>query len=182
MNKAIFIDKDGTLIKDIPYNINPEKMKLNPGAVDLLRYAQKKGYKIIIISNQSGVARGLFKENELKKAIARLEKLLNKRHISIDDFLYCPHHPEGKIIDYAFSCDCRKPSPGLIMKAKTKYNIDTSQSWMIGDILNDIEAGNNAGCYTALVHNGGETIWETGNATRLPHVIVSRLDQLIKII
>ncbi len=171
MNKAIFIDKDGTLIQDIPYNVNPKLITLNEGVIESLKTFQNLGYFLIIITNQSGIAMGCFKSHALKKAVRRIEDLLRYNGVYIDGFLYCPHHPEGKVEKYAIECECRKPKPGLLHTAAEKFNIDLSKSWMIGDILNDIEAGNRAGCKTILINNGNETEWLMNDIRKPTHIV-----------
>lgn len=149
--KAIFIDKDGTLIPDIPYNVNPDAITLMDGAAEGLLRLQKEGFKLIVITNQSGVARGIFKEEELKGVEEKLKVLLADQGVFLDAFYYCPHHPDGIIKEYSFDCDCRKPNAGMILKAASEFNIDLSRSWMIGDFLKDVEAGIKAGCQTILI-------------------------------
>lgn len=162
MRKAIFLDKDGTLIPDIPYNCDPARITLQPGTVDGLRLLSSAGYLMIIVSNQAGVAHGYFSEAELELAMKQLEKLLNDAGIVIAGIYYCPHHPEAKVAAYRKQCDCRKPMPGMLLQAARRHNIDLAASWMIGDILNDVEAGNRAGCRSILINNGNETEWLTG--------------------
>jgi D-glycero-D-manno-heptose 1,7-bisphosphate phosphatase len=154
MNKAIFIDKDGTLIPDIPYNVDPDKITLADNAVEGLQLLKAAGHMLIIVSNQSGVERGYFKEEALIKVKAKINALLATQGLILDGFYYCPH--------YVTKCDCRKPLPGLILNAAREHNIDIKSSWMIGDILNDVEAGNRAGCKTVLIDSGNETEWITG--------------------
>lgn len=159
MNKAIFIDKDGTLIQDVPYNVSPDKIVLASDCIDGLRALKEAGYLLIVVSNQSGVARGFFKEAALITVEETINKYLQPFGIRLDGFYYCPHHPEGSEKEYTRSCDCRKPEAGLLLKAATEHHIDLTASWMIGDILNDVEAGNRAGCKTVLIDNGNETEW-----------------------
>lgn len=159
MRKAIFLDKDGTLIKDIPYNVDPALIVLQDNSVEGLKQLQDEGYLLIIISNQSGVAHGYFHENELHKVKDKLEELLEEYSIKLDGMYYCPHHPQGNIKSYSITCNCRKPQPGMILAAARDFNLDLSNSWMIGDILHDVEAGNRAGCRTILIDNGNETEW-----------------------
>jgi D-glycero-D-manno-heptose 1,7-bisphosphate phosphatase len=154
MNKAIFIDKDGTLIPDIPYNVNPGKITITDHTVEGLQLLKETGYLLVVISNQSGVERGYFKEDALVDVKARIQALLAMHNLALDGFYYCPH--------YVVQCDCRKPLPGLILKAAQQDGIDLKNSWMIGDILNDVEAGNRAGCKTILIDNGNETEWLSG--------------------
>ncbi|MCQ6956530.1 D-glycero-alpha-D-manno-heptose-1,7-bisphosphate 7-phosphatase [Mucilaginibacter aquariorum] len=163
MNKAVFLDKDGTLIPDIPYNIDADLITLQPDAVDGLKRLQNDGYQLIIISNQSGVARGFFKEDSLLAVEDRVRELFDFNGLFLSGFYYCPHHPSGSVSAYAINCDCRKPMPGMLIKAAAEHNIDLTISWMIGDILNDVEAGNRANCQTVLIDNGNETEWVKGD-------------------
>ena len=176
MNKAVFIDKDGTLIKDIPYNVKPELIQLQPYAGEALYNLQSKNFKLIVISNQSGVARGYFKMEDLDVVSEAIRQLLKEDDVSIDAFYYCPYYKDGIIAEYSIDSDCRKPKPGLLLQAAREHNIDLSQSWMVGDILNDVEAGNTAGCKTVLVDTGYETEWLL-NEKRKPNFIVKDLLQ-----
>jgi D-glycero-D-manno-heptose 1,7-bisphosphate phosphatase len=171
---AVFLDKDGTLVEDIPYNVDPALIRLTPGAGDALRRLQAAGYKLILVSNQSGVARGLFTEDALQSVRDRLAVLLVEFDVSLNGFYYCPHHPDGVVPEYARTCLCRKPAPGLILDAAVKHGIDLQRSWLIGDILNDVEAGRRAACRTILLDNGNETEWELSRA-RLPDCVVGNL-------
>ena len=159
MNKAIFLDKDGTLIPDIPYNVDPDKITLSNNSIEGLNLLVNDGYQLIVVSNQSGIARGYFTEEQFTAVIRRIYELLNEKGIALGDFYYCPHHPEGQDPEYAINCDCRKPMPGMLIRAAEEHQLDLSQCWMIGDILNDIEAGTKAGCRTILINNGNETEW-----------------------
>jgi D,D-heptose 1,7-bisphosphate phosphatase len=158
-NKAVFLDKDGTLIVDVPFNVNPDLIRLQEDAIEGLKHMKQLGYELIIISNQSGVAHGHFEESDLKQVEKKLQDLLGEHNLSLDAFYYCPHHPGGSVDRYAIDCDSRKPRPGMILKAAKDREIDLNKSWMIGDILHDIEAGNRAGCRTILIDNGNETEW-----------------------
>jgi D-glycero-D-manno-heptose 1,7-bisphosphate phosphatase len=176
LHKAVFIDKDGTLIPDVPYNVNPEFIQLHEGVVEGLRLLQEQQYKTVIISNQSGVGRGYFPEEELDKVRSRIELLLGREHIKLDGFYYCPHYVGSLIEKYNVACECRKPKPGLLLQAAQDLGIDLSRSWMIGDILNDVEAGKRAGCKTVLIDNGGETEWIM-NEYRVPDIRVHDVHQ-----
>jgi D-glycero-D-manno-heptose 1,7-bisphosphate phosphatase len=170
--KAIFLDKDGTLIPDVPYNVNPDLVTLENGVIEGLQLLQQEGYCFVVISNQAGVAKGFFDYADLEKVEQKLDFLLKPAGITIDKYLFCPHYPEGKVEKYAVACECRKPKPGMILQAAKDLEIDTEQSWMIGDILNDAEAGNRAGCRTILINNGNETEWVTG-AYRTPTFVAA---------
>lgn len=174
MTKAIFFDKDGTLIPDVPYNTDPEKIELNEGAAYAIRRLAAMDFILIVVSNQSGVARGYFQEIELQKVKEKLEGLFREAGGLLSDFFYCPHFPEGTVKEYTVACDCRKPMPGMLLRAGVKHNIDLCSSWMVGDILNDIEAGNRAGCRTILINNGNETEWLQGDQ-RVPEYIAKDL-------
>ncbi len=179
MNKAVFIDKDGTLIHDVPYNVDPDRIVLYTGTIRALRDLKERGYILIVISNQAGVAHGYFEEQALDAVKERLGILLGDS--AIDGFYFCPHHPQGVVGRYAIACECRKPQPGMILQAAKDFQVDLSQSWMIGDILNDVEAGNRAGCKTILINNGNETEWET-NSLRKPTYIVNDLVEASQLI
>ncbi|GAA4312205.1 HAD family hydrolase [Compostibacter hankyongensis] len=168
MNKAIFIDKDGTLIEDVPYNVNPGRIRLEDHAAEGLRMLQEEGFLLIVASNQPGVALGYFGEHHLLQVNEKIRSLLLPCGVYISGFYYCPHTPEGRIKKYACRCGCRKPAPGLLLAAADALDIDTSRSWMIGDILHDVEAGKRAGCHAVLIDNGHETVWDTTGPYRRP--------------
>lgn len=150
-NKAIFLDKDGTLLRDVPYNTDPAKMELLEGVASGLQQLAAKGYTLVVVTNQAGVAKGYFNEEALQGVEARLQEMLGKMGVEIAGFYYCPHHPEGTVASYTTACDCRKPMPGLLLKAASAHGIRLDRSWMVGDILDDVEAGNRAGCKTVLI-------------------------------
>lgn len=153
------MDKDGTLIVDVPFNVNPDLIRLQDHAIEGLKRMKQLGYELILISNQSGVARGYFEESALRQVEQKIRELLAEHDFTLDAFYYCPHHPQGSVERYAIDCPSRKPQPGMILKAAQDREIDLAKSWMIGDILHDIEAGNRAGCRTILIDNGNETEW-----------------------
>jgi histidinol-phosphate phosphatase family protein len=155
--RAVFLDKDGTIIENVPYNVDPERIRLNPGADIGLKQLHGAGYLLFVVSNQAGVARGYFPESALEAVEARLRVLLAAFGVPLAGFTYCPHHPEGSVEGLAMACDCRKPAPGMIVRTAAEHGIDLARSWMIGDILDDVQAGRNAGCRTILIDNGGET-------------------------
>lgn len=181
MIKAIFLDKDGTLVEDVPYNVDPGLIHLTEGARRGLRLLQEAGYLLIIVSNQSGIARGLFREEDLLGVEKYLHDLLSKQGIYLTDFYFCPHHPQGQVPRYAIDCFCRKPRPGLLYQAAYRYHIDLAHSWLIGDILHDIEAGKRAGCGTVLINNHHETEWDLA-PLRKPDFIAGNLHQAARII
>jgi D,D-heptose 1,7-bisphosphate phosphatase len=172
--RAIFLDKDGTLVKDVPYNVNPDLVQLSLGAGEALRLFRRRGYALFVVSNQAGIAKGLFSELDLCRIQQRLHELLSEQDIALDGFYYCPHHPDGVVKEYAIRCVCRKPMPSMIYRAAYQYGIDLKRSWMIGDILDDVEAGCRAGCNTVLIDNGNETEWKISEQ-RMPDLIAPDL-------
>jgi D-glycero-D-manno-heptose 1,7-bisphosphate phosphatase len=163
---AVFVDKDGTLIENVPYNVDPAQIRLAPGATECMATLRRERFELFVISNQPGVALGRFNESALKEVEMKVQELLDHR---ISGFYFCPHHP-------AAGCACRKPSPGLLLRAAREHAIDLEQSWMVGDILDDVEAGRRAGCRTVLLDNGNETEWQLEQA-RVPDCIVRDLRQ-----
>lgn len=172
--KAIFIDKDGTLLNNVPYNVDLQRMTLSKGAGEGLRLLARLDYLLLVVTNQSGIAKGYFDEAALQSVKRYLTELLNQDQVRLDGFYYCPHDPDGSVPRYALKCSCRKPMPGMLLQAAREHNIDLSRSWMIGDILHDIEAGCRAGCRTVLIDNGNETEWEL-SAQRTPDFIATDL-------
>lgn len=181
ITKAVFFDKDGTLIENVPYNVDPDKIWLTDGALEGVRLLHEAGYKILIASNQSGVAHGRFKEEALLPVRERLGELLAKNGVPLTDFYYCPHLPDAIVRRYAVHCFCRKPNPGLLFQAAREHNINLAASWFVGDILNDVEAGRRADCRTILMDNGNETEWEL-SPLRRPNFTVSNILEAAMII
>lgn len=176
MIKVVFLDKDGTLIENIPYNVDPEKIKFCPGVPEGLKSLGESGYQFVIVSNQSGVARGYFSEQALLPVIERIQEMMDLAGTPLLDFTFCPHHPEGRVKEYSIDCPCRKPKPGMLLEAAQRYEIDLQNSWLIGDILDDVEAGKRAGCSTVLIDNGNETVWQMGSC-RQPDFIALDFSQ-----
>ena len=160
--KAIFLDKDGTLVDDLPYNVEPQRITLSSGAGAGLRLLSRLDYRFFVVTNQAGIAFGRIQEPAMEIVYDRLQDLLFREQLTLDGFYYCPHHPDGSVGAYARDCHCRKPMPGLLLQAAQDHGIDLRSSWMIGDILHDVEAGNRAGCRTVLIDNGNETEWRLG--------------------
>jgi len=176
MSKAVFLDKDGTLIVDVPFNADPARIVLYPDAGPALQRMQSAGYQLVIVSNQSGVAKGYFTETALPAVWKQMQHLVAPFGVTFNGFYYCPHDPSGTLSCYTLSCDCRKPQPGLLKRAAQELAINLAESWMIGDILHDVEAGNRAGCRTILVNRGNETEWLPG-PYRTPTTSVNTLTE-----
>lgn len=146
---AVFLDRDGVLTEECGYVTSAENLYIFPYAEACVRQIHEKGYYAIVITNQSGVARGLFNEEELLRMNAYL-----MRQTGVDAVYYCPHHPEGKVGKYRKVCRCRKPGIGMFQKACREFDIDLADSYMVGDRAGDIIAGQNVGLKTILVESG----------------------------
>ena len=147
----VFLDKDGTLIEDLPYNVDPARVRFAPGAREAVRRFGAAGLDIAIITNQSGVARGFFSEADLERLGTHLAREIEALGGRLAGFYACPHLPEGTVTEFALECACRKPLPGLIEQAAEELHADTRRSWFIGDTWMDVAAGAAAGCRTILV-------------------------------
>jgi D-glycero-D-manno-heptose 1,7-bisphosphate phosphatase len=144
MNKAFFLDRDGVINADSHYVHKIEQFEFVPGVFEACRLIQAQGYKIIIVTNQSGIARGIYSEIDFQTLTTWMLKIFRENSIVISEVLYCPHHPtEGKG-EYKTSCECRKPKPGMILKGAELHNIDLNESVLVGDRLSDIAAADNA--------------------------------------
>ncbi len=152
--RAIFLDRDNTLIEDPGYINDPDQVKLLPGVPEALNALRQLGFKLVIVSNQSAVARGIVTEKGLVKIHDRLTELLQRSGTSIDRIYYCPYHVEGVIEKYRKDSPDRKPNPGMLLKAAQEMDIDLPASWMIGDSTRDTEAGQKAGCRTIELDHG----------------------------
>lgn len=156
--KAVFLDRDGTINKYVGFLRNIDEFELIPGVADAIRKINESGYLAIVVTNQPVIARGEVTVEELNEIHNKMERLLGEQGAYIDAIYYCPHHPdkgfEGEIPELKINCDCRKPKPGMLLQAAKDFNIDLSKSVMIGDSENDMEAGRAAGCKTVLAENG----------------------------
>lgn len=155
--KAIFLDRDGTINKYVGFVRKPEEFELIDGVSNTIRQLNNLGYLVIVITNQPVIARGEVTVDGLEEIHNKMETMLGKDGAYVDAIYYCPHHPHkgfaGELPELKIECECRKPKPGLLLKAARDYNIDLEKSWMIGDSEIDILAGKNAGCKTALISN-----------------------------
>lgn len=151
-SKAAFFDRDGTIIRDAGYLSDLSQVEIFPKTVALCSFLQKEGYKLFVITNQSGVARGLFDENFVQKTHEHLKNLFKDLGVNFEKFYYCPHHPtQATKTEYLKSCFCRKPNPGMLLQAAQEFDIDLKSSLMFGDKLIDIEAGIAASCKSFFI-------------------------------
>lgn len=179
--RAVFLDRDGTLVHARHYPARPDELVLFPNLAPGLVRLREADFLLVLITNQAGLAHGYFSPHDLDAMHAHLQHELQRLGVQLDALYHCPHHPDGTIAELALRCACRKPQPGMLLRAAADRNIDLGASWMIGDILHDVEAGNRAGCRTILVDNGGETEW-IGGAFRTPHYTVRETRQAFDLI
>jgi len=159
-SRALFLDRDGTLVHPRQYPSRPEQLHLYAGIGPALRALQGAGLRVVVITNQAGIARGYFTEVDLQRMHAYLTQEMARMGVHVDGIYHCPHHPEGVIPELAIHCKCRKPQPGMLLQAAREFDLDLEHSWFVGDILDDVEAGNRAGCRTILVDLGTEHLPE----------------------
>lgn len=158
MRPAVFLDRDGTINVDTGYVFRPEDFEFLPGAVEAIKRLNDAGYLVLVVSNQSSVARGFSTEADVENLHRYVAEELSKHGARIDRFYYCPHHPEGEVAAYRKNCDCRKPGIGMFRQACRDFEIDVVNSWMIGDKGSDEEFGQRAGLITICV--GEKTLYE----------------------
>jgi D,D-heptose 1,7-bisphosphate phosphatase len=178
--RAVFLDKDGTLVEDVPYNGEMRRLQLLPGATAGLRLLQAAGYRLLLVSNQSGVARGYFPEEALPEMARHLTELLAEDGVTLAGCYWCPHHPDGVVAAYAVRCLCRKPEPGLLLRAAREHGLDLGQSWMIGDKGDDVKAGRRAGCRTVLL--GAQPPADQWVGDGQPHLIAADLTEAARLL
>lgn len=178
-HRAVFIDKDGTLVEDLPYNVDPAKLRFTPHAMDGLRLLAERGYLLVVVTNQPGLAFGMFTRAELTRLQLALAEAMQREGIALTGFYACTHAPgpAGRVP----GCLCRKPAPGLLRQAARVHGIDLARSWMVGDILDDVEAGQRAGCRSILLDVGHETVWRL-SPLRTPHARAQDLLEAARLI
>jgi D-glycero-D-manno-heptose 1,7-bisphosphate phosphatase len=154
LRPAIFLDRDGVIIEDTHYLASPDQVRLVPGSADAIAALNRAGWVVVVITNQSGVARGLFAPADVDAVHTHLSDLLAGYGARIEGFYYCPHYPSADVPAYRVDCACRKPKPGMLLRAADDLGLDLEQSWMVGDRESDLEAGAAAGTRTVLVRTG----------------------------
>jgi len=165
-HRAVFIDKDGMLVEEVPCNVDPSHLRFTSHALEALLMLERAGYALVIVTNEPGLALGHFTRAQfvaLQQAL--VSKLRDEGGVQLTAFHVCPHAPPGS---GGWTCLCRKPAPGLLYQAARRHGLDLTRSWMIGDLLDDIEAGRRAGTRTVLLDVGNETQWRV-SPLRTPH-------------
>jgi D-glycero-D-manno-heptose 1,7-bisphosphate phosphatase len=151
---AVFLDRDGVIIDDVNYLAFPDQVRILPGSAEAIAALNRAGWPVVVVTNQAGVARGYFSQQAVVRVHRYLAEQLAPFGAAIDAFYFCPHHPEAEIEAYRLACRCRKPRPGMLVRAAAELHLDLTQSWMIGDRESDLEAGAAVGARTILVRTG----------------------------
>jgi len=181
-HKAVFLDRDGTICEEVGYMDSIEQMKLIPRSGEAVRMLNQQGFKVVVITNQAGVARGLFPESRLEELHAEMGRQLKAEGARVDAIYYCPHHPTEGTPPYRQECECRKPAIGLLRRAAADLNLNLPSSYMIGDHFSDVECGQRAGAQTVLLltGHGQETLEKRATWTKLPSYIAADLYEAVQ--
>ena len=154
MSAAVFLDRDGTIIEEFGYLNRLDRVVFFPWSIDAIRALNAAGFRVIVVTNQAGVARGYYDEAFVRATHALIDQRVRAGRAYIDAYYYCPHHPEGRVDEYRAACECRKPSPGMIRRAEREFGIDPARSFVVGDRWLDVEFGRAAGARSILVRTG----------------------------
>ncbi len=178
MNRAVFLDRDGTINEEVGYVNHVSRFHLYPWSAQAICRLNQAGFKVIVISNQSGIARGRFPASLVEEIHAGMRRELEEHGAHLDGIYYCPHHPEGKVDAYRCSCECRKPKPGMLLRAAEEWDVDLGRSFLVGDKYLDIETAHAASVSSILVLSGygrGEYLHERNLWPRPPDHIAENL-------
>jgi D-glycero-D-manno-heptose 1,7-bisphosphate phosphatase len=178
MNRAVFLDRDGTLNEEVGYVNHASRFQVFPWAAEAVRLINQAGYKVIVLTNQSGVARGLFSDSLVHEVHYKLETELNKQGARLDAIYYCPHHPSGRVAPYCVECDCRKPRPGMVERAQREFDLDLGRCYFVGDRYLDVSLAHTVGARGILVLTGyglGERDYQQMTWPRQPDHIAEHL-------
>lgn len=179
LRPALFLDRDGVVNREIGYLYRPDQVEFTPGIFELCRHAQAMGYALIIITNQSGIARQLYSETDFHSLMNWMMDEFLRHNIQVDGYYFCPHHPEYGVGTYRRECEDRKPQPGMILKASTDHYIGLKRSVLVGDRCSDIQAGAAAGIQNLILVRGTEA---SGCAETPAHSVVSQLHEIIPLL
>ena len=173
MNRAVFLDRDGTIARDVHYCRRPEDFELFPNTASAVRLLNEQGFKVIVVTNQSGIARGHFTEETLAEIHEKMKGELGKESARVDAIYYCPHHPDD-------NCDCRKPNPGLVLQAVRDFDIDLEHSVAVGDLQMDVDLGKAVGCRTILIGNASSVGAEQAAADAVVSDVLEAVHTILK--
>jgi D-glycero-D-manno-heptose 1,7-bisphosphate phosphatase len=177
---AVFLDRDGTLLEEAGYLDRLDRLVFFPYSVDAVRLLNRANFAVIVVTNQAGIARGIFKESFVAEAHHHISARLSGGGAHVDGYYYCPHHPEAVIEAYRKSCDCRKPEPGLLRQAAAEHGLALERSFVIGDRWHDLEAGRRVGARGVLVRTGyGKTEEQAPHASVTPAAVVDNLVEAV---
>jgi D-glycero-D-manno-heptose 1,7-bisphosphate phosphatase len=157
---AVFLDRDGTMIEDVGYLDALDRVDYFPWTVDAIRLLNRAGFAVVVVTNQAGIARGFFSESFVQETHRLIEARLNAGGARVDGYYYCPHHPAGRVAEFARACDCRKPGRGMIERAAREHDLDPSRSFVVGDTWLDIGLARAVGARGILVRTGAGAAWE----------------------
>ena len=176
MRRAVFLDRDGTIVEEAGYLDRLERLVFFPFSVDAVRVLNRAGFAVVVITNQAGIARGIVKESFVAEAHQHIADTMAAGGARVDGFYYCPHYPDGVVERYRKACDCRKPEPGLLRVAAEELRLDLARSFVVGDRWHDLEAGQRVGARTLLVRTGyGRTEEAAPKAHVQPSAIVDNV-------
>ncbi len=154
MRRCVFLDRDGVINEEVEYLHDPDRVVLVAGAAEAIAALGAAGLAVVVVTNQAGIARGMYTERELAAVTARIDELLGRAGARLDATYFCPHHPEAGLGEYRIACRCRKPAPGMLERAAAELGLELARSAIVGDKATDLEAGRAAGCAAILVRSG----------------------------
>jgi D-glycero-D-manno-heptose 1,7-bisphosphate phosphatase len=177
---AVFLDRDGTVIREVGYLNRLDRIEIFPWSIDAVRVLNKAGFLAFVVTNQAGVARGYFEESLVQEAHRAIDERMRAGGAKIAGYYYCPHHPDAGVAPYRQACDCRKPQPGMVRRAEREFGIDPSRSFVVGDRWMDVEFGHAAGARSIMVRTGYATGEEPRPAgARGPDAVVDNLMEAV---
>jgi D-glycero-D-manno-heptose 1,7-bisphosphate phosphatase len=182
MDLAVFLDRDGTVCEEVGYVNHIDRLRLYPWSAGAIRKLNRAGIKAVVVTNQSGVARGLFPESLVHEVHEKLQRELAGAQAFLNGIYYCPHHPDGEVAAYRLRCECRKPHPGMIRRAVRELSLDSARSYVVGDKYVDLEMAFRAGARGILVLSGygkGEWQYRRHNWARLPDYVAVDLSEAV---
>jgi D,D-heptose 1,7-bisphosphate phosphatase len=180
MPRAVFLDRDGTLLEEAGYLDRLERLVFFPYSVDAVRLLNRQGFAVVVVTNQAGIARGIFDESFVAEAHRHVAERIAAGGGRVDGFYYCPHHPDGVVEAYRQRCDCRKPQPGMLIRAASDLGLDLTRSFVVGDRWHDLEAGRTVGARGVLVRTGyGRSEEASGSSDIIPAAIVDNLIEAV---